>query len=187
MKKGKKSTPVIELKTLTKSYGLGDAQNNAQDKLESLFRTLAEERFARQIAEALVLERKISPITTSGRLSSIVVGVYRKILHSTKEIPWVGGIHPATKVFQALRIEVNQELQVIKKVLPQALALLKPGGRLAVITFHSLEDRLVKHFFSAVNGKEGVVVTKKPRIADDAEVEHNPASRSAKLRVFEKK
>jgi 16S rRNA (cytosine1402-N4)-methyltransferase len=113
--------------------------------------------------------------------------VYRTKLKSSKEVPWVGGIHPATKVFQALRIAVNKELEVLKQVLPQATRLLAPGGRLAVITFHSLEDRIVKHYFQTVSVKDFKIITKKPLSASEQELLLNPRARSAKLRVIEKK
>ena len=95
-------------------------------------------------------------------------------------------IHPATRTFQALRIRVNSELTEIQSLLASAGSLLKPGGRLVVISFHSLEDRLVKDFFRDA-GKAGtmVVLTKKPRIADAAEERSNPRSRSAKMRAGE--
>jgi 16S rRNA (cytosine1402-N4)-methyltransferase len=107
-----------------------------------------------------------------------------------------GRIHPATRTFQALRIAVNGELDSLHEALPQAVALLKSGGRLAVISFHSLEDRIVKQFMrdeSGYGGSQAVttnprlrIVTKKPVEADEGEVAHNPRSRSAKLRVAEK-
>ncbi|MBT5819972.1 MAG: 16S rRNA (cytosine(1402)-N(4))-methyltransferase, partial [Candidatus Magasanikbacteria bacterium] len=104
----------------------------------------------------------------------------------TKEVPWIGGLHPATRVFQALRIAVNKELEVLEGVLPKALSLLCPGGRLAVISFHSLEDRLVKHFFKSHIGKGYRVLTKKPIVPSSEECKVNTRARSAKLRVIEK-
>jgi 16S rRNA (cytosine1402-N4)-methyltransferase len=103
-------------------------------------------------------------------------------LHSAREIPWIGGIHPATRVFQALRIAVNDELVALKEVLQATKEVLTPGGRLAVISFHSGEDRIVKHFFKE-NFK---VLTKKPIIPGEEEICQNPRARSAKLRVAEK-
>ena len=117
---------------------------------------------------------------------NVILDVYRKKLKTDKEVPWVGGLHPATKVFQALRIAVNDELGVIERVLPQALEILQSGGRLAVITFHSTEDSIVKHYFKSQNNKTIKIVTKKPIVGSDEEVKNNPRSRSAKLRVVEK-
>jgi 16S rRNA (cytosine1402-N4)-methyltransferase len=103
-----------------------------------------------------------------------------------------GKIHPATRTFQALRIAVNGELDSLEKVLPQAVELLAPGGRVAVITFHSLEDRIVKQFFRAESGYGGQgparlrILTKKPIEAGAEEARANPRSRSAKLRIGEK-
>ena len=119
-------------------------------------------------------------------LVEIILGVYRRKLKTTKEIPWVGGIHPATKVFQALRIAVNKELEVIKQVLPEAIDALVSGGRLAVITFHSLEDRIVKQYFVKTQNKTIRIINKKPLIASEEELANNPSSRSAKLRIIEK-
>ena len=114
------------------------------------------------------------------------MGVYRKKLKTEKEIPWVGGLHPATKVFQALRMAVNRELAVLEEVLPAAIEVLAPGGRLAVISFHSLEDRLVKHFFKKIDSKKIKIITKKPIVCAREEYQNNPRARSAKLRIAEK-
>lgn len=159
----------------------------SQAELEWIFKMYGEESLAREISLAIVINRKKQPLSTTKDLVDIILDVYRTKLRSTKEIPWIGGIHPATKVFQALRIETNQELEVLKQFLPQAVDLLVPGGRLAVITFHSLEDRIVKHFFKTLEIKRHVrVITKKPLSATPEEIEKNPRSRSAKLRVIEK-
>jgi 16S rRNA (cytosine1402-N4)-methyltransferase len=159
---------------------------STEQELEKIFRFYGEEPFSRAIAEALVAARIATPLATTGDLVKVVLEVYRKKLHSTKEVPWTRGIHPATRVFQALRIAVNQEFEVLKQVLPQALRVLKPGGRLAVITFHSLEDRIVKHYFMSEHGKKGMIITKKPLLASEGELAENAAARSAKLRVFQK-
>ena len=99
----------------------------------------------------------------------------------------MGDIHPATRVFQALRIVVNDELETIDKALPKAFSLLTPNGRLAVISFHSLEDRIIKQtFLRFKEEKKGIIVTEKPITATEEEKERNNRSRSAKLRVFEK-
>lgn len=157
-----------------------------QKELELIFKKYGEEKLAKEIAAGIVLGRGVAPLKTTAELVDIALTIYREKLHSTKEIPWVGGIHPATKVFQALRIAVNKELDVLKAVLPQAIATLATGGRLAVITFHSLEDRIVKHFFQAEENKTLKIITKKPLIASKEEVTVNPRARSAKLRVVEK-
>ena len=123
----------------------------------------------------------------TGQLVEIILQVYRKKLKTDKEVPWVGGTHPATKVFQALRIAVNKELEVLESVLPQAIDILAPGGRLAVISFHSLEDRITKHYFKKQKHKNIIkIITKKPIIAGEEELKNNVRARSAKLRVIEK-
>ena len=108
-------------------------------------------------------------------------------LKTNKEIPWVGGLHPATKVFQALRIAVNDELGVVERVIPQAMQVLTPGGRLAIIAFHSLEDRIVKHMFKDLEVKKiGAIITKKPIECSPEEAAANTRARSAKLRLIQK-
>lgn len=154
--------------------------------LEKIFRVYGEEKFYKEIAQKIVEYRRVEEIKTTQQLVTIILEVYRQKLKSTKEIPWIGGIHPATKVFQALRIEVNRELEVLEQALPQAIELLRSGGRFAVITFHSLEDRVVKHFFKKLENKTIKLVTKKPLVPREEEVRLNPPSRSAKLRVVEK-
>jgi 16S rRNA (cytosine1402-N4)-methyltransferase len=161
--------------------------NFKQKELEKIFRQYGEEKLSKEIAEAIVRVRRSHTIQTTSELVEIILEVYRTKLKSSKEVPWVGGIHPATKVFQALRIAVNKELEVLKQVLPQATRLLAPGGRLAVITFHSLEDRIVKHYFQTVSVKDFKIITKKPLSASEQELLLNPRARSAKLRVIEKK
>ncbi len=155
-------------------------------ELEDTFKLYGEERLSREIAEHIVDVRREKDITTVGDLVEIVLQVYRKKLKTDKEVPWVGGLHPATKVFQALRIAVNDELGVIERVLPQALEVLAPHGILAVISFHSLEDRIVKHYFKKHSGKHFTIITKKPIVAGEEEYGTNPRARSAKLRVIQK-
>lgn len=155
-------------------------------ELEEIFKKFGEEELSREIAEAIVAARKAAPIERTNQLNEVVLGVYRKKLKSNKDIPWVGGLHPATKVYQALRIAVNRELEALKQALPQAVEILAPQGRLAVITFHSLEDRIVKHYFQSL-GLECSLITKKPIIVQKEELIKNPRARSAKLRVIEKK
>lgn len=158
----------------------------SQSELEEIFRVYGEERLSEEIAHAVVLKRKEKEIKTVGDFVAIILETYRKKLKTDKEIPWIGGLHPATKVFQAVRIAVNDELGVIERVLPQAIEVLSPGGILAVITFHSLEDRMVKHYFKKHAGKIFTILTKKPVIASEEEGKENPRARSAKLRVIKK-
>lgn len=158
---------------------------SAED-LRKIFKNFGEEKFSAEIAQEIVEAVKNKPLEKVEDLVKIVLAVFRKKLKSDKEIPWIGGLHPATKVFQALRIAVNKELEVIKEVLPQAVEILSPGGRLAVITFHSLEDRIVKHYFQSIENKQIKIITKKPLTASEEEVKNNPASRSAKVRVVER-
>lgn len=156
-------------------------------ELTDIFKDYGEEKFSNLIAERIVEKRKQGKnFVTVGDLVETVLEVYREKLKTDKEIPWVGGLHPATKVFQALRIEVNNELGVLQTVLPQAVEVLKSGGRLAVITFHSLEDRIVKHYFKKENNKTLKIINKKPIVCGEDEGKNNPPSRSAKLRVIEK-
>lgn len=157
----------------------------SEEKLSEIFRQYGEEKFYKEIAVAIVEKRKIKKINSSNDLVEIVLSVYRKKLKSRLEIPRIGKIHPATKVFQALRIAVNDELEALKQALPQALDSLCSQGRLAVITFHSLEDRIVKHYFKAISDR-AIIITKKPIIASLSEINSNPKARSAKLRIIEK-
>lgn len=167
---------------------VGDLLSELDEKeLERIFREYGEEKLSGEIARAVVGSRKEKRIETVGDLVKIILSVYRNKLKSNKEIPWVGGLHPATKVFQALRIAVNDELGVLEKVLPQTIEALASGGRLAVITFHSLEDRIVKHFFKSQEGRTIELVNKKPIVCSKKEWDENPKARSAKLRVVEKK
>ncbi len=142
----------------------------------------AEERYSRMIARAIVEARAQGPIDTAGQLAAIIEAAVPPAYRH-------GRIHPATRTFQALRIEVNRELDRISPALEGALRILKPGGRIAVITFHSLEDRIVKWFFKERGTGDGAVLrilTKHPVVACPEECESNPPSRSAKLRVVEK-
>ncbi len=164
-----------------------DIVNNGGEKeLADIFKNFGEENLSKEIAKAIVDFRKIRKIEKSGELAEIILQVYRTKLRTDKEIPWIGGLHPATKVFQALRMEVNHELENLKQVLPQAIEVLASGGRLAVITFHSLEDRIVKQYFQSIENKKIKLVNKKPISGTDEEIKINPRARSAKLRVIEK-
>ncbi len=155
-------------------YGLSEKE------LIKIFSEFGEERFARRIAQKIVFDRAKKPIKTTFDLKHVVEEVvppkYR-----------FGRIHPATRIFQALRIAVNDELNALKEALPKAFGSLKSGGRLAVISFHSLEDRIVKQYFvKEKNTGAGKILTKKPIEATEDELRENPKSRSAKLRVIER-
>ncbi|MDO8626035.1 MAG: 16S rRNA (cytosine(1402)-N(4))-methyltransferase RsmH [Candidatus Magasanikbacteria bacterium] len=158
----------------------------SEEALAKLFRTYGEENLYNEIARAIVAARERHPIERSGELSDIILQSYRAKLRTDAPVPWIGGLHPATKVFQALRIEVNHELEVLRQALPQAVALLAQGGRLAVIAFHSLEDRIVKQYFKSINNKIIKLVNNKPIVASAEEVAENARAKSAKLRVVEK-
>lgn len=151
-----------------------------EEDLANVIFQYGEERFSRRVARAIVRARAQEPITTTGRLAQIV----------RSAVPHRGyqRIDPATRTFQALRIWVNRELEGLEAFLAAAAARLKVGGRLAVITFHSLEDRIVKHGFRALASGEGAlrVLTKKPIVPADEEVARNPRARSAKLRAIER-
>ena len=152
--------------------------NNLDEKeLEKIFREYGEEKFSKKIAKLIIEKRKAKSIDKTTDLVNIILEAYRNKR---------GKIHPATRVFQALRIAVNDELGVLKSVLPQAVEALSPGGKLAVITFHSLEDRIVKHYFKGQNGHALKIINKKPVICGQSECEANPRARSAKLRVAER-
>lgn len=147
-------------------------------ELYDLFTQLGEERFSRTIVSRIISARKIKKIETTTELAEII----KHAVPFTKK-----GMHPATRVFQALRIAVNDELHSLFDALPRAIEVLKSGGRLAVISFHSLEDRIVKKAFLDFEGKGlGKIITKKPIIPTVAEIEKNNRARSSKLRIFEK-
>lgn len=152
----------------------------SEESVANVLKGYGEERYAKRIAKAIVAARESKPIQTSAELAEVVVhtvpGQYRR-----------GRIHPATRTFQALRIAVNDELKTLEVFIDEALKHLAPEGRLAIISFHSLEDRIVKHAFREHEREgEGSVLTKKPIVATKEEVAKNPRARSAKLRVFEK-
>jgi 16S rRNA (cytosine1402-N4)-methyltransferase len=150
----------------------------AEENIANVIYAYGEERYSRRIARAIIAAREIAPIKTTFELVAViegaVPGVYRK-----------GKIHPATRSFQGIRIAVNDELGSLKKGLRDAIELLKPGGRIAVISFHSLEDRIAKFAMKEweKDGK-GKSLTKKPIVPTDDEMAKNPRSRSSKLRVF---
>ena len=152
----------------------------SEEELANVIFQYGEERFSRRVARAIVQARRTEPVATTGRLASLV----------RTAIPRRGArIDPATRTFQALRIWVNRELDGLDAFLEAVVARLRTGARLVVITFHSLEDRIVKHTFRALaqGDASGVrVLTKKPLVPADAEVERNPRARSAKLRCIER-
>ncbi|MBI2040278.1 16S rRNA (cytosine(1402)-N(4))-methyltransferase RsmH [Candidatus Microgenomates bacterium] len=150
-------------------------------ELDELFKNLGEEKYSRAISDAVVRAREVGGIKTTGDLAELVMNVYRRAGVRT----W--RIHPATKVFQALRIAVNDELNGLKEGLNQVIDLIENNGHILVISYHSLEDRIVKNTFRKwENEGFGQVLTKKPTTPSDEEVTNNPRSRSAKMRVFEK-
>jgi 16S rRNA (cytosine1402-N4)-methyltransferase len=155
------------------------ARSTERDLADAIFQ-YGEERFSRRIARAIVAARGEQAIDTTGRLAAIV----------RRAIPRRGParIDPATRTFQALRIWVNRELDGLDRFVESAARRLRAGARLVVITFHSLEDRIVKHTLRALQQRDALVqvLTKKPLVPTDAEVERNPRSRSAKLRAAER-
>jgi 16S rRNA (cytosine1402-N4)-methyltransferase len=148
-----------------------------EKELGRILHEFGEERFSKKIARAIIDRRKEKRFETCRELSNLVEQVYRKR----------GRIHPATRTFQALRIEVNRELDELRAGLDASALLLRKGGRLCVISYHSLEDRIVKRCFIE-NAKNGLfkILTKKPVIPGTEELRSNPSSRSAKLRSAEK-
>ena len=168
----------------------------SEENLSRILHEYGEERFARKIAHNICVSRQQAPIRTTGELIEIIKRSIPAKIRAT-------GGHPAKRTFQAIRIEVNQELTVLSESLDGMIDLLNDGGRLCVITFHSLEDRIVKNIFRknehpctcppefpvCVCGKKskGTVVTRKPILPGEEEMETNPRSKSAKLRVFERK
>jgi 16S rRNA (cytosine1402-N4)-methyltransferase len=148
-----------------------------KEKLIDIFYRYGEEHNAKEIATEIVEKRRKGEIRTTKELKEIC----ERISHKDEKI------HPATRIFQAIRIEVNNEIEVIKKGLNEAIELLRPNGRMVVISFHSLEDRVVKQMFETFKRAGlGTIITKKPLVADALEAESNKRSRSAKMRIFEK-
>jgi 16S rRNA (cytosine1402-N4)-methyltransferase len=152
----------------------------SEQELADVIFAYGEERFSRRIARVIVRAREAAPVTTTGQLAALV----------RRAVPRRGyqRIDPATRTFQALRIRVNRELDDLDRFVREAAMRLARGARLAVITFHSLEDRIVKHTLRGLDRERGVVrvLTKRPLIASDEEVAANPRARSAKLRVAER-
>jgi 16S rRNA (cytosine1402-N4)-methyltransferase len=150
------------------------------ENISAILKGYGEEDFSWKIAKAIVARREIKPIETTFDLVEIIKTATPKWYHTRR-------IHPATKTFQALRITVNDEIESLKQGIRDGFKSLSVGGRLAVISFHSIEDRAVKQFFKKVVDEEvGRNLFKKPLIPTDKEIEANPRSRSAKLRIIEK-
>lgn len=152
-----------------------------EEELADVIYHFGEERYSRRIARAIVQARQVQPVATTGQLAAIVLRAIPRRGYSP--------IHPATRTFQALRIRVNDELQGLDRFVDEACARLAPGGRLAVIAFHSLEDRVVKHTLRRLAADQNMafrLLTKKPQGPTDAEVSANPRSRSAHLRAIER-
>ena len=179
----------------SQSFSAYDVVNTyTKDELSRIFKKYGEDKFANNIAKKIVEYRENKPIDTNLELVDIVKTAVPMKFRLDK--------HPARQIFQAIRIEVNHELDVIEPALEQALSLLKVGGRVAVITFHSLEDRLVKNYFKEkcmidekLKGMPNVpdeylpdfsLVTNKPILPSNLEIEENPRARSAKLRVIQR-
>ncbi len=175
----------------------GDIVNGYSEReLCRVIRDYGEERFAGRIARQIVLAREQAPLETTGQLCEAIRAAVPKKAQIT-------GGHPAKRTFQAIRIELNRELEVLQDTLEEMISLLNEGGRICVITFHSLEDRIVKSLFRKAEqpctcppefpvcmcGRQslGVVLTKKPILPGEEELEQNSRSRSAKLRVFERR
>ncbi|MDP2685526.1 MAG: 16S rRNA (cytosine(1402)-N(4))-methyltransferase RsmH [bacterium] len=172
------------------------------DNLKKVIQEYGQERLAQNITKKIIKSRLNQKITKTKILVEAILLAFRDKLNTNKEIPWIGGIHPATRTFQALRIAVNDEINNLKKVLPQAIDLLEPGARLAVISFHSLEDKIVKNYFRTesrdclcppeavicICGHQAKIklITKKPIKPTEEEIKTNPRARSAVLRVVEK-
>ncbi len=169
---------------------------SSKDELTRILKEYGEEKFASSIASCIVSKREKAHIKTTFELNDIIRSAIPERFR-------IKGGHPSKRTFQAIRIAINGELESVEKVIPEMIDLLKDGGRLCIITFHSLEDRIVKNAFKkaespctcppdfpvCVCGKisKGKVITKKPILPGEEEMEINPRSKSAKLRVFEKK
>lgn len=158
-----------------------DLLNTLNEKgIADIIYAYGEEKFARRIAKEIVERRRVHPLQTTFDLVSVVDAAvpswYKR-----------GKTHPATKTFQALRIAVNDELDALKEGINGSMEMLKSGGRLAIVTFHSLEDRIVKHMFKdLVQQGYGLAITKRPITPTKEELHFNPRARSAKLRIIEK-
>lgn len=191
-----KDAPLDMRMDKTRDFTAWDVVNKySQIELEKIIWEYGEERWAKRIAEFIVEERKVEPIdTTLDLVNTIKKAIPKKVR--------MEGHHPAKKTFQAIRIEVNKELDVLERSIPIMCRLLNKGGRLCIITFHSLEDRIVKEEFKELNKdcicppefpicvcdkeKEIQIITRKPIIPTTEEIERNPRARSSKLRIAER-
>ena len=169
--------------------------NYSEEKLFRIFVDYGEEKFSRNIARKICQKRESKPIETTFELVDIIKSAMPSKALNEKQ-------HPAKRVFQAIRIEVNQELEKLKQAVEDSILSLNDGGRLCIITFHSLEDKIVKHAYEEMEGRctcppnfpvcvcgyksYGKIINKKPITSSDEELEENPRARSAKLRVFER-
>lgn len=167
----------------------------SEQELFRIIRDYGEDRFAKNIAKHIVRAREKGEITTTGQLNEIIKGAIPAKIRAT-------GGHPSKRTYQAIRIELNEELEVLNQAMDKMIDLLNPGGRLSIITFHSLEDRMVKRCFKTNENpctcpadfpvcvckrkSKGRVVTSKPILPSEEEMERNTRSKSAKLRVFER-
>jgi len=191
-----KDAPLDMRMDSTSSLTAWDVVNNySQEKLENIIWNYGEDRWAKRIAEFIVNERKIKPIDTTLELVTVIKKAIPKAVR-------MEGHHPGKKTFQAIRIEVNRELEVLGSSINKMINALNPGGRLVIITFHSLEDRIVKEAFKELykdcicpshfpkctcdKKREIEIITRKPIKPTDEELTLNPRSRSAKLRIAEK-
>ena len=168
----------------------------SEQELYRMIRDYGEDKFAKNIAKHIVQARQEAPIETTGQLNEIIRAAIPAKVRAT-------GGHPAKRTYQAIRIELNHELDVLENSLDEMIRMLNPGGRLCIITFHSLEDRIVKTNFKknenpctcppdfpvCVCGKKslGKMLTRKPILPSEEELEYNKRSKSAKLRVFERR
>lgn len=171
----------LDMRLSQEGLTAADILNNfSESALELILKGFGEEKYSRRIAEEIVRRREVKPFETT---FALVEAVMQVVPSGYKR----GRIHPATRTFQALRIATNDELTALETGLEKAFQSLSPKGRLAVITFHSLEDRIVKNFFRD-RAKEGrsTLINKKPIIPGEEEVRANPRARSAKLRILEK-
>ena len=169
--------------------------NYSEEKLFRIFVDYGEEKFSRNIARKICQKRESKPIETTFELVDIIKSAMPSKALNEKQ-------HPAKRVFQAIRIEVNQELEKLKQAVEDSILSLNDGGRLCIITFHSLEDKIVTHAYEEMEGRctcppnfpvcvcgyksYGKIINKKPITSSDEELEENPRARSAKLRVFER-
>ncbi len=191
-----KDAPLDMRMDTTNEFSAWDVVNTySSEELTSIFLQYGEEKWGKRIAEFIVNERAEKPIDTTMELVTVIKKAIPKKVR-------MEGHHPAKKTFQAIRIEVNAELDVLKKAVAEMVESLKPGGRLAIITFHSLEDRIVKEQFKELykdcicppkfptcicdKKREIEIITRKPIIPGKEELDNNPRSRSAKLRVAER-